>query len=171
MATETVSKANPMETTTETKALTPKRGGPEHTLIKPGEVRNPKGGASAKHAQMSLFREWLLEIDPQYDTPRLGVVFTKMYELATGRGVVMVPTTEGEENRTGIKYRARPVTGKDMVAAAEFLMERSFGTPKDIDLENAGSVRVEIIGIPGGSKVGIGVQTPISPEFTDTQDE
>lgn len=171
MATQTELMDSPMEFPSESKALTPAQ---RDTLFKPGEINNPKGAGTARHLQMAAFRNMLMEIDPEYDAPRLAVMFMKVYEIATGRGVIMVPTTEGEENRTGIKYRARGVTGKDMVAASEFLMDRSFGKSIDADQGNAsGGVTIQIIGIPAGSQVAVGVKTPedqtspalLTPEF------
>lgn len=143
---------------------TPRPGPADHLApyrFKPGNTA--AAGHSHKLDQMAIFRHKLEDIDPQTERPRLLELFNEIYLVATGRS--RYTASDGES-------KPRLITGRDMVAAAQFLVEQTYGAmPKELENPN-GIVRVVQINIPplpAGSKLAIGMQVgdeqAIQPEF------
>lgn len=154
MATETELTEVNTQSSTGTKELTVAQ---RDNLFKPGN--QAALGHSPKLSQMAIWRRELEQIDPGTGRTRIEEIFRQMYEIATGT----LTWHDGHERKP------KPLSGKDMVAAAEFITENSYGkAPAQSDPSGA-AVQIVQIAIPAGSQTLIGIKSPepalIAPEF------
>lgn len=161
MATETVYPEVSTETPADNKAVV-RKGGPEHTLFQPGNKM--RVGKSPKISQMATWRDELEAIDPETQRPRLAELFDQIYRVAVGTA-----TWHNGHDRV-----PRNLSGKDMVAAATFLIEQSYGKAPSQEDSTGNGIRVVQINIPelpAGSRMAIGLQAgdPVTPCFPEDE--
>jgi hypothetical protein len=83
-----------------------------------------------------------METDPVRDKPRIQAIFDEVYQQMFHAGQ----------------------KGKDIVACAEFLMDRSFGRAVAEDLDQTSGIRVVVLNIDNSTNTNR-PSAPVSPDF------